>query len=373
MLPITLQDETYMRLALQLAQGALGQTGVNPAVGCVIVKDGRVIGLGSHLRRGEAHAEIHALAMAGSEAEGSTVYVTLEPCSHYGKTPPCANRLIEEKVKRVVIAALDPNPQVAGSGAARLREHGIEVTHGLLEMEATELNEVFNVFITTGMPFVTLKTALTLDGKIASRTGDSKWITNAESRAFVHTLRHRHAAIMVGSGTVVADDPLLTARLEVPALQPTRIVVDARLRTPPNAAMLRDGAAPVYILTTDNAPREKWQQLEQAGAVLIPCGSGPNVSLQTAMKELAARDLSSILLEGGGKLNGAMLAEKLIHKIHLFIAPKIIGGGAAAPGAFDFAGFPLMADAIELRKLSVDRFGDDVCLTGYPDYTGGRE
>lgn len=206
-----LDEKTYMRLALDMAKKTRGQTGINPVVGCVIVREGRIVGMGAHLRRGSHHAEIHALNMAGEEAKGSTVYVTLEPCSHYGKTPPCADRLIAAGVQKVVVAAEDPNPRVAGNGIRKLREGGIEVETGLLREEAEKLNEMFNKYIVTGLPFVTLKTASTLDGKIASRTGDSRWVTGEAAREYVHVLRHRHQAIMVGVETVLRDDPRLTA------------------------------------------------------------------------------------------------------------------------------------------------------------------
>ncbi|MBO9596409.1 MAG: bifunctional diaminohydroxyphosphoribosylaminopyrimidine deaminase/5-amino-6-(5-phosphoribosylamino)uracil reductase RibD, partial [Cohnella sp.] len=202
-----LNDEHYMRLALNIAGGASGQTGVNPVVGCLIVKDGRIVGMGAHLKRGEGHAEVHALNMAGEQARGATAYVTLEPCSHYGSTPPCCERLIKEGVSRVVVATVDPNPLVAGRGIGRLRESGIQVEVGVLQSEAIQLNEAFNKFITTGKPFVTLKTALSLDGRIATRTGHSRWITGPDSWEVVHTLRHLHQAIMVGVDTVLADDP----------------------------------------------------------------------------------------------------------------------------------------------------------------------
>ncbi len=302
-----LNDETYMRIALQMAQGAQGQTGINPVVGCVIVKEGRIVGMGAHLKRGTPHAEIHALQMAGEEAEGSTVYVTLEPCSHYGRTPPCSDRLIREKVKRVVVAAVDPNPAVAGSGIARLREHGIEVDAGLLADESARMNEMFNKYIVTRMPFVTLKTASTLDGKIASRTGDSKWISGESSRAYVHTLRHKHQAIMAGADTVIADDPQLTTRLEVPALHPVRIVVDSELRIPAGSRLLGDGLSPVILLTVEEAPADKAKALQDKGAEILFCGPGPKVDLALAMKLLGEREIGSILLEGGGRLNGKML------------------------------------------------------------------
>lgn len=360
-----LNDEFYMKLAIQLAEGASGQTGINPVVGCVLVKDGRIVGMGAHLKRGTAHAEIHALQMAGAEAEGSTAYVTLEPCSHYGKTPPCSDRLIKEKVKRVVVAATDPNPLVAGTGLERLRQHGLEVTVGVLREESERLNEAFNRFILTRRPFVTLKTASTLDGKIATRTGDSKWITGPDSRAFVHTLRHRNQAIMVGIGTVLSDDPLLTTRLDVPALHPVRIIVDSSLKLPLAARVVTDKSAETIVLTTEGADPQKRRQLEAAGVTVLSCGGGQQADLNKALELLGEREIASILLEGGGKLNGAMLEQGLIDKLVLFYAPKIVGGDRA-PGNFSFGGFELMKDAIELERISLQRFGDDVCLTGYP-------
>ncbi|CAG7612035.1 Riboflavin biosynthesis protein RibD [Paenibacillus solanacearum] len=363
-----LNDEYYMRLALQLASAAAGQTGINPVVGCVLVKDGRIVGMGAHLKRGEAHAEIHALQMAGREAEGSTAYVTLEPCSHHGRTPPCSDRLIREGVKRIVVAATDPNPLVAGSGLDRLRAHGIEVTSGLLEREANLLNEAFNKFITTRRPFVTVKSASTLDGKIAAKTGDSKWITGGASRARVHAMRHRHQAIMVGIGTVLADDPALTTRLEVPGLNPIRVVVDSTLRLPPSAQLVRDGAAPTVVLTTERAPEARRRELEALGVEVVDCGPGPVVDLDAALDRLGEREIGSLLVEGGGKLSGALLEQRLADKLVLFYAPRIIGGGALAPGNFDFAGFGAMQDAIRLERFSVEQVGDDVCITGYPRY-----
>ncbi|WP_207952799.1 bifunctional diaminohydroxyphosphoribosylaminopyrimidine deaminase/5-amino-6-(5-phosphoribosylamino)uracil reductase RibD [Paenibacillus agricola] len=364
-----LNDEYYMRLAIQLAAGASGQTGINPVVGCVLVKDGRIIGMGAHLKRGTAHAEIHALQMAGSEAEGSTAYVTLEPCSHFGITPPCSDRLIHEKVKRVVVGSTDPNPLVAGQGVERLKQHGVEVETGVLAEECLQLNEMFNHFIMSRLPFVTMKTASTLDGKIASRTGDSKWITGAESRAYVHTLRHRHQAIMVGIGTVLADDPQLTTRLDVPALHPIRIIVDSRLRLPLEAKVVSDRTAETIVLTTSHAPELKKQQLEAAGVTVLVCGEDERVDLLKAMELLGGRDIASILLEGGGALNGAMLEQRLVHKTQLFFAPKIIGGGKLAPDNMQFNGFAYMKDAIHLERTTVEQFGEDICITGYPRYS----
>ncbi|MCM3784062.1 bifunctional diaminohydroxyphosphoribosylaminopyrimidine deaminase/5-amino-6-(5-phosphoribosylamino)uracil reductase RibD [Neobacillus mesonae] len=360
-----MNDEFYMSLALDMAERAQGQTGINPVVGCVVVKNGRMVGLGTHLQRGTGHAEVHALNMAGSEAEGSTVYVTLEPCSHYGKTPPCSERLISEKVKRVVVACEDPNPQVAGKGFEMLRRHGIEVKVGVLRDRARRLNEKFIKYITTGLPFVTLKTASTLDGKIATRSGDSKWISNEQAREHIHMLRHRHQGIMVGVETVIADNPELTTRLSVDGINPIRIVVDSKLRTPLDAKLIRDGLARTIILTTDEADQAMEEELSRLGVEIIRCGPGPRVNLLRAMSLLGEREIGSILLEGGGTLNGAMLEAKLIDRLLMIIAPKIVGG-YDTPGSFRFEGVERMSEAIVLGKLEVETIGDNICITGLP-------
>lgn len=365
MQPEMLNDDFYMKLAIQMAAGTVGQTGINPAVGCVIVKEGRIIGMGAHLQRGEPHAEINALQMAGDKAEGSTVYVTLEPCSHQGRTPPCSDRLIREKVARVVVACTDPNPLVAGRGLEKLRQAGIDTSVGCMEAEAQDLNEAFNKYIRTKLPFVSLKTASTLDGKIASHTGDSRWITGAESRAYVHMLRHRHQGIMVGIETILADDPELNVRTAVPGLHPIPIIVDSALRLPLAARVL--GRPGLIVLTTERASKERIRELEDKGAEVWVTGSGPRVDLQEGMRRLGEREIGSVLLEGGGRLNGAMLELGLIDKCYLFYAPKIIGG-AASPGNFQFAGFERMKEALPLTNLSVQTFGDDICVIGYPDY-----
>lgn len=367
-----LNDESYMRLALQMAEQAQGQTGVNPVVGCVIVKDGRMVGLGAHLRMGSAHAEINALQMAGSDAEGSTVYVTLEPCSHHGHTPPCCDRLIAEKVRKVIVAAEDPNPVVAGNGIRKLREQGIEVQVGLLQQEAVELNEIYNKYIQTKIPFVSIKTASTLDGKIATVSGDSKWITNEQSREFVHTLRHKHQAIMIGVNTAIADNPLLSTRLSVPSLDSLRIIVDSNLRIPEDSRLITETQGTTLILTTELSSIEKKQRLESRGIEVLTCGGGSRVELKLAMKLLGDRGIGSILLEGGGILNGSMLAEKLVDKMYLLFAPILIGG-QAAPVNFSFPGIALMKDAIRLERFKVRQFGDNVCFIGYPTFTSGDE
>ncbi|WP_274364530.1 bifunctional diaminohydroxyphosphoribosylaminopyrimidine deaminase/5-amino-6-(5-phosphoribosylamino)uracil reductase RibD [Paenibacillus thermotolerans] len=365
-------DESYMRTAIELAKATIGQTGTNPSVGCVVVKDGRIVGMGAHLRQGEAHAEVHALNMAGASAEGSTVYVTLEPCSHHGRTPPCADRLVRERVARVVVAGVDPNPLVAGRGVERLREHGIEVKTGVLEREAAELNEVFFHLVRSGRPFVAVKTAGTLDGRIAAPGGDSRWITNGESRSFVHGLRHRYAAIMAGVGTVLADDPRLTARLEVPSRDPLRVIVDSQLRTPPDAAALApraDGLPAALIFTAASAPAAARTALAERGAEIVDCGPGPRVDLTLALQELGKRGIASVLVEGGGTLSGALLAAGFVDKVYAFVAPKIIGEGG--PANFSFPGFSRMADAISLERVAVRTFGSDVLIEGYPVYPPG--
>lgn len=367
-----MNDDFYMSLALDMAERAMGQTGINPVVGCVVVKEGRLVGVGTHLARGTPHAEVHALNMAGKEAEGSTVYVTLEPCSHYGRTPPCAERLIAERVKRVVVAAEDPNPLVAGRGITMLRAAGIQVEAGVLRDRSRELNRAFMKYITTGLPYVTLKTASTLDGKIASKTGDSKWISNETARERVHTLRHRHQAIMVGVSTVIADDPLLTTRLSVDGLNPIRIVVDSKLRIPLQSRLLQDDAAPVLILTTEQGDDEKREALERLGAEVIYCGEGPRVDLLQALTRLGQKEIGSILLEGGGTLNGSMLEEQLVDQIMLFFAPKIVGG-LGAPSSFSFSGVEQMDEAVVLKDMNVEQLGDNICLTGTPVWTGRKE
>lgn len=367
-----IDDEYYMALALDMAERALGQTGTNPVVGAVVVKDGALVGLGIHLQRGTPHAEVHALNMAGSRAEGSTVYVTLEPCSHHGLTPPCAERLIREKVQRVVVACEDPNPLVAGKGIGMLRAAGIEVEVGVLRERALKLNRRFIKFITTGMPYVTIKSASTLDGKLASRTGDSKWISNEKAREIVHTMRHRHQAIMVGVSTIAADDPQLSTRLPVPGLPPVRVVADSTLRIPETAQILRDGGAPTWIVTTEQSDPEKAKRLTDLGVEILRCGDGPKVDLREALVQLGRRGISSVLVEGGGRLNGSLLERQLVDEIVLFFAPKLVGGNES-PGSFSFAGYDRMQDAVTLRDMEVEQIGDNVCIRGVPVWAQAEE
>jgi len=362
-----INDEYYMDLAISMASKTMGQTGINPIVGCVITNGGSIVGMGAHLQRGEAHAEVQAVAMAGERTVGATAYVTLEPCSHYGKTPPCANLLIDKGISRVVVAALDPNPLVAGTGVAKLQQAGIEVVVGVLEERANKLNEKFNYYITTKRPFVTLKSAATLDGRLATKTGSSQWISGPAARAEVHALRHQHQGIMVGVNTLLADDPSLTTRLEVTAKQPIPIIVDAKLRTPTTARVLQLRSAEVIILTTDRASSEKQTELEAAGATVVRCGSGDQVDLHAAMKWLGEHEISSILLEGGGKLNGAMLEAGLINKLILYYGMRIVGGNSS-PSLFAMDGVETMGEAYSLKEVEVSLVGEDVRIIGYPRY-----
>lgn len=364
-----INDDYYMDLAISMASKSMGQTGINPVVGCVIANEGSIIGIGAHLQRGEAHAEVQAVNMAGERAAGATAYVTLEPCSHYGKTPPCASLLIESGISRVVVATLDPNPLVAGTGVKALQAAGIEVKLGVLEERARKLNEIFNHYITTRRPFITLKSASTLDGRLATKTGSSQWISGAAARAEVHTLRHQHQAIMVGVNTLLQDDPSLTTRLDVAARQPIPIIVDAKLRTPASAKVIRQSGSRAIVLTTNGASAECQAELERYGVTVVRCGDGEQVDLPAAMHWLGEHEISSILLEGGGKLNGAMLEARLVNKLVLYYGMKIVGG-RQAPTLFDMTGVEQMSDAYALGGVEVEKVGDDIRITGYPLYPG---
>ena len=319
-----MNDEIFMREALRIAENARGRTSPNPLVGAVVVKDGKIIAEGWHRQAGTPHAEVHALNMAGELASGATLYVTLEPCSHFGRTPPCAEKIIESEIKKVVAAMEDPNPKVAGRGFGMLKSAKIEVEVGILEAEARKLNEVFIKWIKTGFPFVTMKFASSLDGKIATFSGESQWISCFESRKFVHRLRDINDAILVGIGTVLADNPSLTTRL-VEGKNPVRIIVDSKARTPLDSKIVTDKSARTIIAVTENAPREKIFSLKNLGAEIIFAGK-ERIDLKILLKKLGEMEITSILVEGGGKIHFSMLESGLVDKIFAFIAPKIIGG-----------------------------------------------
>lgn len=358
-------DEYYMRRALALAEKGRGSVAPNPMVGAVLVKDNRIIGEGYHERYGQAHAEVNAFAAATEDAEGATIYVSLEPCSHYGKTPPCADLIIMKQVKRVVVAALDPNPLVSGRGIKRIQAAGIEVEAGILAEESEQLNEVFMKFITEKRPFVVMKTAMSLDGKIATRTGESKWISGQASRQQVHQERGYLTGIMVGINTVLKDNPNLTARLPG-SKNPIRIVVDSRLRIPLDANVLQhQEQAKTILLTTDQANTEKLALLEAKGiTVLVVPDSHYRVDLQRAMLELGQRNIDSILLEGGATLNYSALEAGIVDKVQVYIAPKIIGG-TESPTPVGGKGVDQLREAYPVERIKMKMIGEDVFLEGY--------
>jgi diaminohydroxyphosphoribosylaminopyrimidine deaminase/5-amino-6-(5-phosphoribosylamino)uracil reductase len=356
-----------MALALKLAAKGTGYTSPNPLVGAVVVKDGDIVGQGYHRRYGQAHAEVEALRQAGPQARGATLYVTLEPCNHHGKTPPCTAAVLNAGICRVVIANSDPNPRVTGGGAAFLREKGLIVDSGLLAEAGCTLNETFFKAITTGRPFVIAKAAASLDGKIATRTNDSHWITSDKARIWVHRLRHQVDAILVGVGTVMADDPQLTTRLPSGQGQdPTRIVVDSHLRLPLTAQILtQTSTAPTWIACTNTAPTAKIAAIRSLGAEIILTPAHNNrVDLTALLTILGQRRINSLLVEGGAEVHGAFFDAGLVDKFHLFLAPKFIGG-RQAPGILGGLGIARLDEAPPARHLSIHRLGPDILISGY--------
>jgi diaminohydroxyphosphoribosylaminopyrimidine deaminase/5-amino-6-(5-phosphoribosylamino)uracil reductase len=371
----------YMERALSLARLALGSTSPNPAVGAVITKDGVIIGEGYTQPPGAAHAEIVAMKQAGEESRGATMYVTLEPCCHFGRTPPCTQAIIKGGIAEVHIATLDPNPLVSSRGKASLDDAGIKTELGEREEEARELNEAYIKFITTGLPFVTVKFAMSLDGKIATRTGDSKWISGEESREYVHQLRRVADAIMVGVNTILDDDPRLTARHGLEQAgeregilveggvqkKPIRVVVDSKARTPSTAQVFKQPGRTIVAVTTA-APPSNIKELAKAGAEVLELPSREGlVDVEALLAELGKREMTSVLVEGGGTLLGSFfeLHEKyLVDKVITFIAPVIIGGRDAKL-AVGGKGAERITDALRLSRVKVERFGDDMMICGY--------
>ncbi|HUV04477.1 MAG TPA: bifunctional diaminohydroxyphosphoribosylaminopyrimidine deaminase/5-amino-6-(5-phosphoribosylamino)uracil reductase RibD [Armatimonadota bacterium] len=353
-------NSVYMKRALTLARR--GRTSPNPMVGAVVVRDGQIVGEGCHPRAGEPHAEVFALERAGPLANGADLYVTLEPCCHHGRTPPCTDAIIRSGVRRVFAAMIDPGPTVSGKGIEILRSAGIEVQVGLLEPQARRLNEAYIKRVTTGLPFVLWKAAMTLDGKIATRTGDSRWITGERARKEVHRLRSRYDAVLVGIGTVLADDPELTVRGIRGAVNPLRVVVDSRASLPLDARVL-DSEAQTLVAVTGNAPEEKVEALRNAGArvLVLPAWAGGQVDLRALMSELSNQGLNGVLLEGGGELAASMLEMGLVDKGLIFIAPKIVGGRSARTPV-EGEGIELMSRALGVSKPRIRRFGEDIGL-----------
>lgn len=363
------KKEEYMRRALELARKGEGHTSPNPMVGCVVVKDGRIISEGYHEKYGEFHAERNALTRCTEDTAGADLYVTLEPCCHQGKTPPCTDIIIEKKIARVFVGSMDSNPLVAGKGVQILRDHGIYVETGILDAECRKLNEVFYHYIATKTPFVVMKYAMTLDGKIACATGDSKWVTGEIARTQVHQMRGRYRGIMVGIGTVLADDPMLNCRVEG-GVDPVRIICDSNLHIPTESQIVKTASDIETIVACSQEAleserkQEKIRRLKEAGIQIIGTEGAHGVNLVELMKKLGGQNIDSILLEGGGTLNASALEDGIVNKVYAYIAGKLIGG-MDARSPVEGMGIDRMADAITLQNMEIEKLGDDFCIVGY--------
>ena len=359
------QDEKYMRMALELALKGRGWVSPNPVVGAVIVRDdGTIIGQGYHERYGELHAERNALKNCMEPPAGATMYVTLEPCCHHGRQPPCTDAILEAGIRRVVVGSGDPNPRVAGGGIRILREHGIEVVEGVLKEECDAVNEIFFHYIQTGRPYVVMKYAMTIDGKIAAYTGLSKWVTGEEARAHVQKLRHELSAIMVGVGTVLADDPMLNCR--IPGLtSPVRIICDTHLRTPLDSKVVQTASEiPTIIATCCEDEKAVLQYTEKGCRVLNVAKSGDlHLDLQDLVSKIGAEGIDSILLEGGGTLNWSALESGIVNRVMAYVAPKLFGGSSAKTPV-EGRGIPDPQEAVRLRDISISRLGEDLLIEG---------
>jgi diaminohydroxyphosphoribosylaminopyrimidine deaminase/5-amino-6-(5-phosphoribosylamino)uracil reductase len=361
-------DEIFMKKALRLAQKGLGSTSPNPAVGAVVVRDDRVVGSGYHRRAGAPHAEIEALSRAGKAARDATLYVNLEPCNHYGRTPPCTHAIVESGVGRVVIGITDPNPHVTGGGCEYLRSKGVEVTCDILQEECAQLNEAYITYITAGRPFVSLKAALTLDGWTATRTGNSKWITNERSRKQAHILRRRVDAVMVGVETVIADNPrLIPYLLRSPSRNPARVIADTHLRIPLDSMVLDSKGSDLTIIATGSkVSRQKKRAVEERGGKIIPCRlKRGRIDLSDLLKKLAALELCSVLVEGGAALFDSFVRDKLVDKFYMFFGPKILGGDDGVPFTRG-PGCDIVSRCMDVTVHRVKRFGDDIMVEAYP-------
>jgi diaminohydroxyphosphoribosylaminopyrimidine deaminase/5-amino-6-(5-phosphoribosylamino)uracil reductase len=355
-----MDDRKYMKMALELAQKRLGFTSPNPCVGAVVVKSGKVISNAFHEKAGFPHAEVKALKLAGKKAKGASLYVTLEPCVHFGKTPPCCDSIVKSGVKKVIIATKDPNPLNNGRGIRRLKEAGIEVVTGILKEEATYLNRCFFKFITEGLPFIFIKVAQSLDGKIATRTGEAKWITSKESRAYVQKLRYRTDAILVGINTIIKDNPRLTCRL-TPKKLLTKIIIDPHLKMPLKAKIFKE-AKKVIIVTKKGKLTPKRKILNKKAVIVeVKCNKEGRLNLRQALQKIAKLDVVSIMVEGGGETITNFIREKLFDEIFIFIAPKIIGG-EEAPTSVEGKGVSKIKNALYFKDFALERVGNDLLL-----------
>jgi diaminohydroxyphosphoribosylaminopyrimidine deaminase / 5-amino-6-(5-phosphoribosylamino)uracil reductase len=365
-------DTLHMTRAVEL--GRLGDPSPNPHVGCVIAKDGKVLGEGHHATAGAEHAEIVALKAAGKKARGATLYATLEPCNHVGKTPPCVDAILAAGIARVVVGRRDPNPRVTGGGVERLEKEGIEVKLGVMSAECKDLIRPWAHFITTGRSYLSLKLAISLDGRIATRTGASKWITCQESRTRVHQLRGQHDAVMLGVNTVLADDPRLTVR-DVPGRSPIRVVVDSKLRLPPTSHLAQTAQqTPTCVMTTHAAPERAEEELSALGVriVRVPATAEGRCEPDAILQELAAREVVNVLCEGGAELAGSLLAARLPSELHVFVAPVLLGP-RGRPGAVDWAGPEIPSDAPRINPPRWELCGSDAYVWGpivFPKKTG---
>lgn len=368
------EDQGFMQRALELANMAAGRTSPNPMVGAVLVRDGIVVGEGYHEKAGQAHAEIRALAAAGSRAKEATLYINLEPCCHQGRTPPCTEALINAGISKAVVAMVDPNPLVSGQGLTRLRGAGIEVVTGLLEKQARRMNEAFVKLIETGRPLVTIKTAMTMDGKIASSTGDSRWISGEQSRAYAHEMRNRADAILVGIGTVLQDDPMLNTRLpEGNGRNPLRVILDSELEIPVGSRIVQSaGEIATVLYCSPGADESREKHLRQQGLEIFRLsGAGGLLDLNLVLENLGQRGICNLMVEGGARVNASLLLEGLVDKVVWIIAPRILGG-AMAPSPVGGPGISKVDDAIGLVDLETRFIGEDLCISAYVDYHGSR-
>lgn len=357
-----------MRMALTLARRGRGRTSPNPLVGAVVVQRGRVVGVGYHRRAGADHAEVVALARAGTAARGAELFVNLEPCCHYGRTAPCTDAIVRSGVRRVVIGAIDPNPLVNGRGMEQLRRAGITVDHGVLGDECAALNEAFRCYIVEHRPFVTFKVAMTLDGRVATRNGHSRWVSSLDARRIGHRLRSYHDAIIVGIGTVLTDDPQLTCRGLRGGRDPVRVIVDSNLRTPCASRTVQlagdESSAPTWVMSTRTAPAVRAQALEKAGARVISVASSRGrVRISSMLHHLARQGIVSALLEGGPTLAGSFWSAGLVDRVVAFIAPKLLGDADALPLLYGH-GIRSMEQATRLTQVETRRVGEDLMLTG---------
>lgn len=354
-------EKKYMELAIELAKNGLGLVSPNPLVGAVIVKDSEIISTGFHRKYGELHAEREALKSCGYKAEGADIYVTLEPCCHYGKQPPCTDAIISSGIKRVIIGSSDPNPLVAGKGIAQLKAAGIEVIENFMKKECDELNTDFFHYIKSGRPYTIMKYAMTLDGKIATYTGESKWITGEAARENVHKDRHKYAAIMVGIGTVINDDPMLTCRIDG-GINPIRIICDTELRTPPNCNIAKTASHIRTIIATASDDFDKISRLKSSGCEILKVSTcNGHIDLKELMKRLGEMKISSVIIEGGSKLNWSAVEAGVVNRLQVYIAPKIFGG-TDSPSPIGGEGIPTPADTLKLSAPVIHRFGDDIML-----------